>query len=144
MKHLVITSTLFLTACSGATASCDREFGKQVAEALSSGDVDKVLDMYHLEGVDDQTLNIVRHLLQDSAGKEVEAIEIVALPEDFPLEYKMGGNKYEMNLAPDKQLKLQFVEKTGTQEGLLHTGMGLPLGMYDGQCRIASAAKVSG
>lgn len=143
MKYLVLASTLTLSACSNSPVSCDVDFGKKVAEALSAGNVDKVVQMYHLEGVDDLTLETVKNVLQHSAGKEVATVNIVALPEDFPLEYKMYGNKYEINLAPTKQLKIQFADEKSNTDGLLKTSMGLPLGMHNGQCRIASAAKVS-
>ncbi|WP_139229608.1 hypothetical protein [Marinobacter gudaonensis] len=143
MKHFLLASTVVLSACSEPPPGCDSDFAQMVGEAVSSGEISSVLDMYYMEGVDEFTRDSIKRSFERNFEKTVVGTEIVDFPEDGLTEYEMNGVRYKINLKPEKELIIHFAEETDGEGGIHQSSMSLPLGEYEGHCYIATAAKVS-
>lgn len=144
MKHFLLASTFVLSACSEPPIDCDSGFAQKVGEAVSSGDISSVLDMYYMEGVDDFTRDSIRRSFERNFEKTVAGAEIVDFPEDGLTAYDMNGSRYKINVNPEKELIIRFADETDGEGGVHQSSMSLPLGKFEGRCYIATAAKVSG
>lgn len=143
MKHFLLASTVVLSACSEPELDCDSSFAQKVGEAVSSGEISSVLDMYYMEGVDEFTRDSIKRSFERNFEKTVAGTKIVDFPEDGLTEYEMNGVRYKINLKPEKELIIRFAEDTDGEGGVRQSSMSLPLGKSQGQCYVATAAKVS-
>lgn len=144
MKNLIIASVFFLASCIEAVgADCDQHFAEDFKKALAAEDLEKVMALYYLEGVDEVTINFIARSFEMHFGRAIESAKVEDFPAGSRTEYEFGGNKYRINLPPIKQLTIHFADSSGKEAGITNEAMHVPLGKANGNCYVATAAKVA-
>lgn len=144
MKYAISILALTLTICSPSTLACDSEFAVKVKKALQARNLDEIMQMYYLKGVDEPTRDTLERVFKRHFGDTIASVEIEAFPTDSVTAYEHNGNQYRMNASPTNQLAVHFEKQTNADGGSYKSSMKVPLGQVEGECFIITVAKVSG
>ena len=129
---------LLLCAC-GPSTPFDSEglndFERQFRTATKSANLSTMLELYHLEGTDQETLRMLRAALQTELGLPITQITFEPLTgsPDERIDYEHEGQRYGPTLEPKLRMRVRYA--TEDRFTSLFT-----LGQrYDGAWRIISS-----
>lgn len=130
---------LSLTACGNeATLKCDEGFASEFKSAIEAGDVDKIMSLYHLKGVEESMKQMIKTQMTAVSNRAIARAEVGPVPEGTVTEYESAGKRYAINLLPTNAVTIHFASAAQGSET-----MTALVGDYEGSCRIATAAEVS-
>jgi len=129
-KTITYCIVLFLLSYSvlNAQPSSPQQLKDELAEAMKTGDSDKISALFYWEGIDDEMRKLSERNINQLIEFPPQKIELIPLPEDFKTEFVRNGIKYRPNLKLIGIIKIKY----GDERPDYITDTKIPYGVKDG------------
>ncbi len=126
---IVITAFLLLFAAiqpvkaEAVLVSSPEALAQQFIEHFKAKDMDAILSLFRLDGVDEKTRDSLKMAISADFGKDVNAPVIKTEPYAGPTEYVLQGVAYQMDPTRKGMIEFPFVnDQSGITSISLHYG----------------------
>lgn len=119
-------------------ASCE-DLAQAVKDVLKAKEASRLPKLYCWWGVDadmkKQTLSALENLL----NKEINGVDLVDLPADFPLEHTVNGTRYRPSVTPVGLVSVDYLDQATKDKA----AMTIPYGEVDGgYCLVSTVREI--